>query len=78
MAPLFLQIGLIIAALLPGGLAVADNERVPGSASAQADESTKTAPKISSGKRGEVETLEEFIPSEEISADKPISFPVDI
>jgi len=41
-------------------------------------ENTKPAPKIRSGKRSEVKTLEEFIPSEEVSADNPISFPTDI
>ena len=30
------------------------------------------------GKRGQVKPLEEFIPSEEISADKPVAFPNDI
>jgi len=29
-------------------------------------------------KRGRVKTLEEFIPSEEVSADKPVAFPNDI
>ncbi len=42
------------------------------------DESTTARPKISSKKRSEVKNLEEFIPSEEVSADKPISFPIDI
>ena len=41
-------------------------------------ENTKPIPKIRSGKRSEVKTLEEFIPSEEVSADNPISFPTDI
>jgi len=30
------------------------------------------------GKRGQVKPLEEFIPSEEVSADKPVAFPNDI
>ena len=30
------------------------------------------------GKRSRVTTLEEFIPSEEVSADKPVAFPSDI
>ena len=30
------------------------------------------------GKRSRVKTLEEFIPSEEVSADKPVAFPSDI
>lgn len=29
-------------------------------------------------KRAQVKTLEEFIPSEEVSADKPVAFPNDI
>ena len=29
-------------------------------------------------KRSEVKTLEEFIPSEEVSSDKPVAFPTDI
>lgn len=46
----------------------------------EAEEQNKSAttPKISSGKRGEIPTLEEFNPSEEVSADKPVAFPVDI
>jgi len=32
----------------------------------------------SAGKRARVKTLEEFIPSEEVSADKPVAFPSDI
>ncbi len=38
------------------------------------------APETDSGKRNRtpVRTLEEFVPSEEISADKPVSFPADI
>lgn len=35
---------------------------------------TKTKP----SKRSEVKTLEEFIPSEEVSSDKPVAFPTDI
>ena len=29
-------------------------------------------------KRSRIKTLEEFIPSEEVSADKPVAFPSDI
>ena len=38
------------------------------------------APEADTGKRDRttVRTLEEFVPSEEISADKPVSFPADI
>ncbi|QMU61989.1 MAG: hypothetical protein GKR92_09905 [Gammaproteobacteria bacterium] len=35
-------------------------------------------PKVSVSKRKQVKTLEEFIPSEEVSADKPVAFPNDI
>ena len=41
-------------------------------------ENAKPSPKISTSKRSEIKTLEEFIPSEEVSADNPISFPTDI
>lgn len=37
-----------------------------------------TSAKPSIGKRARVKTLEEFIPSEEVSADKAVSFPSDI
>lgn len=37
-----------------------------------------TTTKSSSGKRSRVKTLEEFVPSEEVSADKAVSFPSDI
>jgi hypothetical protein len=37
-----------------------------------------TSAKPSDGKRARVKTLEEFIPSEEVSADKAVSFPSDI
>ena len=30
------------------------------------------------GKRSRIKTLEEFIPSEKVSADKPVAFPSDI
>lgn len=38
---------------------------------------TKDA-KVIVGKRGQIKTLEEFVPSEEVSADKPVAFPSDI
>ena len=34
--------------------------------------------KTSGSKRAHIKTLEEFIPSEEISADRPVAFPNDI
>ena len=48
----------------------------------QKNEKTKqqktTSSKPSPGKRARVKTLEEFIPSEEVSADKAVAFPSDI
>ena len=46
----------------------------------QSNNSTKTEISVtqSIGKRGQVKPLEEFIPSEEVSADKPVAFPSDI
>ncbi len=34
--------------------------------------------KANVSKRGQIKTLEEFVPSEEVSADKPVAFPNDI
>jgi hypothetical protein len=45
---------------------------------ATAAEEKVKKPKLSIGKRSSVKTLEEFIPSEEVSADKPVAFPSDI
>ncbi len=45
---------------------------------APAKEQKTNNPKASISKRGQVKTLEEFIPSENISADKPVAFPSDI
>ena len=42
------------------------------------DQKTNTKTEKSASKRNKVKTLEEFIPSEEVSADKPVAFPVDI
>ena len=47
------------------------NSQVPN-----AQKSKEIKPNI--GKRSRVKTLEEFIPSEEVSADKPVAFPSDI
>jgi len=44
----------------------------------QKTNSSKSTNKASVNKRGQVKTLEEFIPSEEVSADKPVAFPNDI
>lgn len=46
----------------------------------QTDSSEKSAKqsKPNASKRSRIKTLEEFIPSEEVSADKPVAFPSDI
>ena len=56
----------------------AEEEAVEESEGEDQENKTNSSPKISSNKRSEVKTLEEFVPSEEVSADKPISFPSDI
>jgi hypothetical protein len=59
-------------------LAEDDNEQNNTMIKEQKPEHSKTNSKISVSKRAQVKTLEEFIPSEEISADKPVAFPNDI
>lgn len=39
---------------------------------------TQTEINKNAKKRSSVKTLEEFVPSEEVSADKPVAFPTDI
>ncbi len=56
----------------------ADEDIVEDKEKAEQQKNTPSTPKVSSGKRGEIKTLEEFIPSEEVSADKPVAFPIDI
>lgn len=56
----------------------ADEDTVEEKEKAEQQKNTAPTPKISSGKRSEIKTLEEFIPSEEVSADKPVTFPTDI
>ena len=45
---------------------------------AESQQKTTTSTKAVVSKRGQVKPLEEFIPSEEVSADKPVAFPNDI
>lgn len=44
----------------------------------QKADNSKSNNKVGVSKRRQVKTLEEFIPSEEVSADKPVAFPNDI
>ncbi|MEJ2114759.1 MAG: hypothetical protein P8X88_01590 [Gammaproteobacteria bacterium] len=41
-------------------------------------EQKSISPRATVSKRDQIKTLEEFIPSEEVSADKPVAFPNDI
>lgn len=56
----------------------ANENKVEKERRVSSQKNAKPMPKVSSGKHVKIKTLEEFIPSEEISADKPISFPADI
>ena len=49
-----------------------DNEVV------EEEQKSSAAATIRPSKRSEIKTLEEFIPSEEVSSDKPVAFPTDI
>lgn len=57
------------------GLSTAEESK---RANEDSEQQKTTTPKPSSGKRAQVKTLKEFIPSEEVSADKAVSFPSDI
>jgi len=72
-----LRIILLLLVLLGYSFALfAENESQDNSQPKEASTNTKSTPKKS--KRRQVKTLEEFIPSEEVSADKPVAFPSDI
>jgi len=58
--------------------AAEDSEHKNSPKDAPENEQVNTTPTKNSGKRARVKTLEEFIPSEEVSADKPVAFPSDI
>jgi hypothetical protein len=53
-----------------------ENNTTTKERSSNDSKSNKTT--VDTGKRARVKTLEEFVPSEEISADKPVAFPIDI
>jgi len=55
-----------------------DNEQNTTTTNEQNSENSITNNNTDVSKRARVKTLEEFIPSEEISADKPVAFPNDI
>ncbi len=59
-------------------IVIAEEEQTNDEYTVEEQQKSDTAITIRSGKRSDVKTLEEFVPSEEVSADKPISFPTDI
>lgn len=59
-------------------LVMAEEDTAQENENVTQDANKNSQPKISSKKRSEVKTLEEFVPSEKVSADNPISFPTDI
>ncbi len=60
------------------GIAEEDNNKQPSQEQATNSSKPKQTVNQKIGKRGQVKTLEEFVPSEEVSADKPVAFPNDI
>lgn len=59
-------------------IVIAEKEQTNDDHSVEKQQKSDTGITIRSSKRSDIKTLEEFIPSEEVSADKPISFPTDI
>lgn len=59
-------------------IVIAEEEQTNDDHSVEKQQKSDTGITIRSSKRSDIKTLEEFIPSEEVSADKPISFPTDI
>ena len=59
-------------------LADENKQKEPDNGSLVLNQQKNNSIKPTVGKRSRVKTLEEFIPSEEVSADKPIAFPSDI
>lgn len=59
-------------------LAVDESGRETTTEKEQKTNNTKSDSKVAVRKRKQVKTLEEFIPSEEVSADRPVAFPNDI
>ena len=55
-----------------------ENEQNNETKKEQKADNSKSNNKVGVSKRKQVKTLEEFIPSEEVSADKPVAFPNDI
>ena len=77
---LFYIVTLSISCFTMGHAADEESNQAEQSTQKQSKNTTKTEISVtqSIGKRGQVKPLEEFIPSEEVSADKPVAFPSDI
>ena len=68
---------LLLLVLSYSSIAVFAGEEVQPKNQIEKEQKSKS-PKATISKRDQIKTLEEFIPSEEVSADKPVAFPNDI
>ena len=59
-------------------IAITEEDKTNDDEVVEVEQKSSTAATIRPSKRSEVKTLEEFIPSEEVSSDKPVAFPTDI
>ena len=74
----YLFVLLTLLCLPIANLAAEENGQENTTTKEQKSNNSKSNSKIGVSKRKQVKTLEEFIPSEEVSADKPVAFPNDI
>lgn len=73
---LFLLLALLWFSI--GLISADENKQKNENTKQQKTTSSKPSTGTIAGKRAQVKTLEEFIPSEEVSADKAVAFPSDI
>lgn len=69
-----LLLSLILLCISLGLIAAEENKQEDEKTKQQESSKVKSTP----GKRAQIKTLEEFVPSEEVSADKAVAFPSDI
>lgn len=69
---------LISAVLVMASIAYAEDEMEKPTTESSASEPTQPAATSSDPPREKVKPLEEFVPSEEVSVDRPVAFPTDI
>jgi hypothetical protein len=70
-------LSILLLLLYTASIVHAENESIQTDKKSVNKEKVKST-KTNVNKRAQVKTLEEFIPSEEVSADKPVAFPNDI